>query len=130
MAGFRTGLVFGGKEMRIKEQRQVLTNLSSGHLDVVIATSVLELGVSVPEVDFICNYSQPLTTAARIQRNGRTGRFRAGEVVSILINHPFDRSIYWKVRKQEKKMKLVLDGRMQTRPIPRTSLPLFDGLLS
>ena len=126
-AGIRADKVFGGRDRRTKLQRETLARLSAGELDVVIATSTLELGVSVPEVNVVVHYSLPMTETSRIQRSGRTGRFRSGEVIFLTMSHRFDEAIYWGVKKEERTMKNIVGGRMQTRPEPKRELPLFDG---
>lgn len=109
-------------------QQKTLGDLSAGKLDLAITTSTLEMGISVPAVDIVSHYSLPNTEKSRIQRSGRTGRFRPGEVLFFVLDHQFDKAIYWSVRKKEKEMKRIISGRQQTRPKPKTELPLFDGI--
>jgi ATP-dependent Lhr-like helicase len=51
---------------------------------VIVATSVLELGVDVGDLDRVIQIDAPLTVASFLQRMGRTGR-RAGSVRNCLM---------------------------------------------
>jgi ATP-dependent Lhr-like helicase len=51
---------------------------------VIVATSVLELGIDVGDLDRVIQIDAPLTVASFLQRMGRTGR-RAGTVRNCLI---------------------------------------------
>ncbi len=51
---------------------------------VIVATSVLELGIDVGDLDRVIQIDAPLTVASFLQRMGRTGR-RAGTVRNCLM---------------------------------------------
>ena len=51
---------------------------------VIVATSVLELGIDVGDLDRVIHIDAPLTVASFLQRMGRTGR-RAGTVRNCLL---------------------------------------------
>jgi len=51
---------------------------------VIVATSVLELGIDVGDLDRVIQIDAPLTVASFLQRMGRTGR-RAGSVRNCLM---------------------------------------------
>ena len=58
-----------------REQRQHAERAFSGESDcVIVATSVLELGVDVGDLDRVIQIDAPSTVASYLQRMGRTGR--------------------------------------------------------
>ena len=80
----------GGDKKNLKKQDEALSRIAKRDLDVLISTSVIEEGVSVPEVDMIVHYSRPLTGVGYKQRNGRTARLTKGNIISLVIDHPLD----------------------------------------
>ena len=133
--GIRVNIVMGSKDKNIKSQQRVLDKLRNREVDLVLATSVLQEGVSIPEVDTVVHYNVPQTEIARIQRSGRTGRMHPGNVIYLLLNHSIDKIPYWVTRSGEKTMKKTLarDGFTdiivnKSQRIIGPSLPLFDSL--
>jgi len=90
--------------MSQKEQKEVLDRFSRGEFSVLVATSVGEEGLDVPEVDLVVFY-EPVPSAIRsIQRRGRTGRHRPGKVVILMAKGTRDEAYYWSSRRKEKGM--------------------------
>lgn len=106
--GLRAGLLFGGSDKSIPKQKKMLEKLACKELDLVFATSVAEEGLSVPEIDAVIHYAMPLTEISLIQRSGRTGRMKYGNVIFIALNHPFDNSMYYASRGKARKMRKLL----------------------
>ncbi len=119
----RAEVVFGGKDFNQNRQEEVFDRLIRGELDAVIATSVIEEGVSIPEVDVIVNYSIPKRGLSRIQRSGRTARFKAGEVVYLPLINEMDTSFFKKSLKGEKKTKELVNNMKAI----QGTLPLFPA---
>ena len=46
----------------------------AGEVPLLIATDVAARGLDIPDVEFVINYSFPLTTEDYVHRIGRTGR--------------------------------------------------------
>jgi ATP-dependent Lhr-like helicase len=68
-----------------QEQRQVAEQeFSNGRDCVIVATSVLELGVDVGDLDRVIQIDSPASVAGFLQRMGRTGR-RAGSQRNCLF---------------------------------------------
>ncbi|AIF69703.1 DEAD/DEAH box helicase [Palaeococcus pacificus DY20341] len=96
------------KGMSQKKQKEVLELFSQGVFNVLVATSVGEEGLDVPEVDLVVFY-EPVPSAIRsIQRRGRTGRHRPGRVVVLMARGTRDEAYYWSSRRKEKAMFVTL----------------------
>ncbi|NJE85722.1 DEAD/DEAH box helicase [Thermococcus sp. CX2] len=92
------------KGMSQRQQKEVLERFSRGEFSVLVATSVGEEGLDVPEVDLVVFY-EPVPSAIRsIQRRGRTGRHRPGRVVILMAKGTRDEAYYWSSRRKEKGM--------------------------
>ncbi|WP_456420509.1 DEAD/DEAH box helicase [Thermococcus sp.] len=92
------------KGMSQREQKEVIERFSRGEFNVLVATSVGEEGLDVPEVDLVVFY-EPVPSAIRsIQRRGRTGRHRPGKVVILMARGTRDEAYYWSSRRKEKGM--------------------------
>ena len=90
--------------MSQREQKEILDRFSRGEFNVLVATSVGEEGLDVPEVDLVVFY-EPVPSAIRsIQRRGRTGRHRPGKVVILMAKGTRDEAYYWSSRRKEKGM--------------------------
>jgi ATP-dependent Lhr-like helicase len=63
------------KEQRLDAERR----LKSGALSAIVATSSLELGIDIGDVDLVCQLSSPRSIAAFLQRVGRSGHSVGGQ---------------------------------------------------
>ena len=66
------------------ERREIEAQLFSGSLGGVVATSALELGIDVGDLDRVIQIDSPTTVASFLQRLGRTGR-RPGTTRNMLF---------------------------------------------
>jgi Fanconi anemia group M protein len=74
----------GLKGLSQKEQVQVVSDFVNGTFNVIVATSVAEEGLDIPATDMVVFY-EPIPSEIRsIQREGRTGRRRAGRIVMLI----------------------------------------------
>ena len=90
--------------MSQRKQRETIERFSRGKFSVLVATSVGEEGLDVPEVDLVVFY-EPVPSAIRsIQRRGRTGRHRPGRVVVLMAKGTRDEAYYWSSKRKEKGM--------------------------
>jgi len=103
----------GGGKVNLKKQQKALSDIAEGNLNVLVSTSVIEEGISVPEVDMIINYSPSSTGVSSKQRNGRTARLKKGNIVNLILKHPLDEISHWsgqaKVKKGEKSLQRHLE---------------------
>ncbi len=70
--------------MNQKEQAQVLESFRSGRFPLLVASSVAEEGLDVPDVDTVVFFEAVPSEIRAIQRRGRTGRSSLGRVVVFL----------------------------------------------
>ncbi len=91
----------GERGMTQAEQRSVLESFSSGEKNVLLATSVGEEGLDIPEVDLVIFYDPVPSEIRHIQRKGRTGRGRPGRVV-VLLSGRREEALYWKAVRRER----------------------------
>ena len=70
--------------MNQKEQAQVLSAFRDGRFPILVASSVAEEGLDVPDVDVVVFFEAVPSEIRAIQRRGRTGRSSLGRVVVLL----------------------------------------------
>ena len=87
-----------------KEQKKVLDDFREGRFNVLVATSIAEQGLDIPQVDTVIFY-EPIPSAIRqIQRRGRTGRHGEGKVIVLMAKNTMDEGFRWSAHHKEKKM--------------------------
>jgi len=72
------------KGMNQKQQAQVLSGFRAGRFPVLVASSVAEEGLDVPDVDLVVFFESVPSEIRAIQRRGRTGRSSVGRVAVLL----------------------------------------------
>lgn len=96
--GWNVSAVHGDKGQF--DRNKAVTSFKNGTCPLLIATDVAARGLDIPDVEYVINYSFPLTTEDYVHRIGRTGRAgksgtahtfftnadkaRAGELVNVL----------------------------------------------
>jgi ERCC4-related helicase len=99
----------GDQGMKQEEQAAVLESFRNGDFDVLVATSIAEEGLDIPEVDLVVFY-EPIPSEIRyIQRKGRTGRKAAGSVVILAANNTVDTRYHHASQKRIESMKRYLN---------------------
>jgi ERCC4-related helicase/ERCC4-type nuclease len=87
-----------------KQQANIVARFKAGEFNVLVATSVAEEGLDIPETDLVVFY-EPIPSEIRsIQRRGRTGRKRAGRVVVLMTKGTQDEAAHWSSRRKEQAM--------------------------
>jgi len=104
----------GDKGMTQKQQKDILERFRDGEYNVLVATSVGEEGLDIPSTDVVIFY-EPVSSAIRlIQRRGRTGRNRPGEVFIFLTLGSRDEAALWSSRGKEQQMQdIFAAGRLE-----------------
>ena len=91
-----------------KKQKEIIERFRSGEFNVLVATSVAEEGLDIPEVDMVILFEPVPSEIRSIQRRGRTARKKSGEVVILMAEKTRDEGYYWASKKKEKQMKLTV----------------------
>ncbi len=79
-----------GKGLTPKQQVERIETFRSGEGNVLIATSVGEEGLDIPAADLVIFYEPVPSEIRNIQRRGRTGRHRDGDVVVLIAEETRD----------------------------------------
>ena len=75
----------GGRQgLSPKDQVSVLQEFRNGGANVLLATSIGEEGLDIPSADLVIFYEPVSSEIRTIQRRGRTGRQRLGEVIVLI----------------------------------------------
>lgn len=87
LPGRRVGLLHG--RMKAAEKQAVMRDFKAGALDVLVATTVIEVGVDVPEATvMVIENAERYGLSALHQLRGRVGRGAAGSWCFLVSDHP------------------------------------------
>jgi Fanconi anemia group M protein len=122
----------GVRGLSQKQQVQLLSEFVEGNYNVLVATSVAEEGLDIPSTDMVLFY-EPIPSEIRsIQREGRTGRRRAGKVVVLITKGTRDEAYYWSSNRKRKimraEMKRMSDNTSDELHEPTFRIGKPDGL--
>jgi ERCC4-related helicase len=97
LQGWTTGRFVGqatrdaeDKGMNQKDQGRILTAFREGRFPILVASSVAEEGLDVPDVDLVVFFESVPSEIRAIQRRGRTGRSSLGRVTVLLTRETRD----------------------------------------
>ncbi|MFX1314875.1 MAG: DEAD/DEAH box helicase [Promethearchaeota archaeon] len=96
-----------------KLQIEILEKFRNDEINILIATSVAEEGLDIPNVDAIIFYESVPSEIRLIQRRGRTGRNAPGRCYILLTEGTIDIPFYIVARRKEKQMNSVLIDKKQ-----------------
>jgi superfamily II DNA/RNA helicase len=119
----------GDVGMKQEEQAQVLETFRRGEFSVLVATSIAEEGLDIPEVDLVIFY-EPIPSEIRyIQRRGRTGRRSAGSVIILAAKDTIDeRYLNASKRRIEKMNQTLRNVNSILKPMERTASFIPDPM--
>ncbi len=103
-------MVFVGKKEGVTQaqQQQAIEDFRQGKFKVLVATSIGEEGLDIPSVDAVVFY-EPIPSEIRsIQRKGRAGRLKFGEVITMVTKDTKDEMYLLVSRTREKRMRDIL----------------------
>jgi Fanconi anemia group M protein len=113
--GYRAALFIGraegrhGPRMSQDEQMRTLKAFREGVYNVLVATSVGEEGLDIPECGLVVFYEPAVSGIRYIQRRGRTGRKLPGKAVILVTDKTVDeyyfREGYRRARRMDKILK-------------------------
>ncbi|HKG40682.1 MAG TPA: helicase-related protein [Nitrososphaeraceae archaeon] len=111
----------GDEGMKQDEQAAVLDSFRNSDFDVLVATSIAEEGLDIPEVDLVIFY-EPISSEIRyIQRKGRAGRKSSGSVIILATKDTIDmRHLYASKMRVEKMTNSLNNINTILKPINRS----------
>lgn len=123
----------GSEGMDQKTQLDIVEKFKKGTYNTIVATSIGEEGLDIGEVDLIVCYDSSASPIRMLQRMGRTGRKRAGNIVLLLMKGKEEESYVKAKDNYEKMQQLIASGTRFTfhddispRILPRDAKPVVD----
>ena len=110
--------------MNQNEQSVILDSFRKKKFNVLVATSIAEEGLDIPEVKLVVFYEPVASEIRHIQRKGRTGRKSSGNVIILAAKDTVDMRILFASKRRIEKMKTIFNS-MKTilNPISRVTVP-------
>ena len=110
----------GDDGMTQEKQAEVLEFFRGGDYQVLVATSIAEEGLDIPEVGLVVFY-EPIPSEIRyIQRRGRTGRNSSGLVIILAMKDSIDaRYLNASTRRVQKMKELLASIKTTFKPLSR-----------
>jgi ATP-dependent DNA helicase MPH1 len=123
----------GSEGMDQKTQLSIIGKFKNGTYNTIVATSIGEEGLDIGEVDLIVCYDSSASPIRMLQRMGRTGRKRAGNIVLLLMQGKEEESYIKAKDNYEKMQELIASGNRFTfhddrsaRILPKDVKPAVD----
>lgn len=122
-----------GEGMKQAQQIQTIEKFRQGEFNVLVATSIGEEGLDIGQVDLIVCYDASASPIRMLQRMGRTGRKRAGQIVLLLMRGKEEEQFAKSKDSYEKMQALICEGSrfnfrfdLSTRIVPKSIRPEVD----
>jgi Fanconi anemia group M protein len=112
--GYRAALFIGraegkhGPRMSQDEQMKTLRAFKEGVYNVLVATSVGEEGLDIPECGLVVFYEPAVSGIRYIQRRGRTGRKLPGKAVILVADKTVDEYYFREGYRRARRMDKIL----------------------
>jgi len=98
------------KGLKQKEQLETIQQFKDREFKVLVASSVGEEGLDIPEVNAVIFYEPVPSELRRVQRSGRTGRTMPGKIIYLITKKTRDEAYHWVAQKKEIKMQNILQS--------------------
>lgn len=125
LASFCTPERFVGQASNIEDpgmcqetQQEIISQFRQASCNVLVATSVAEEGLDIPEVDLVIFFEAVPSEIRLIQRRGRTGRKSPGKCIILATADTFDERFLDISFKREQKMIETLSDIIQVENLP------------
>lgn len=92
-----------------KEQKEVIEKFKQGTINVIVATSIGEEGLDIPEVSAVIFYEPVPSAIRKIQRAGRTARLSKGKLIILVTEDTKDEISHYASAARERKMYKTID---------------------
>ncbi|ROW11222.1 hypothetical protein VMCG_01461 [Cytospora schulzeri] len=119
--------------MKQKQQIETIENFKAGQFNVLVATSIGEEGLDIGQVDLIICYDASASPIRMLQRMGRTGRKRAGNITLLLMKGREEEQFRKAKDNYETMQRFICEGTrfnfrndLSSRIIPRDVKPEVD----
>lgn len=119
--------------MKQKQQIETIEKFRTGQFNVLVATSIGEEGLDIGQVDLIVCYDASASPIRMLQRMGRTGRKRAGNITLLLMKGREEEQFRKAKDNYEKMQRFICEGTrfnfrndLSSRIIPRDIKPEVD----
>lgn len=99
----------GSTGLSQKEQKQIIQDFRENKINILIATSIGEEGLDIPEVSAVYFYEPIPSEIRKIQRAGRTARLAKGKLAILITQNTRDEINHYASTAREKKMHRVID---------------------
>ena len=90
--------------MKQSEQKQIIEEFSEGKINCLVATSIAEEGLDIPEVNEVIFYEPVPSAIRKIQRAGRTARLMPGKIKILITKNTRDQAYHYASKAKEKRM--------------------------
>ncbi|KAJ6119203.1 ATP-dependent DNA helicase mph1 [Penicillium sp. IBT 18751x] len=100
----------GSEGMDQKTQLKIIQEFKKGTYNTIVATSIGEEGLDIGEVDLIVCYDSSASPIRMLQRMGRTGRKRAGNITLLLMKGKEEDSYIKAKDNYEKMQQMIASG--------------------
>jgi ERCC4-related helicase len=95
--------------LKQEEQGALIKDFSEGKINVLVATSIGEEGLDIPEVNEVIFYEPVPSAIRKIQRAGRTARLMPGMLKILVTKNTRDQAYYYASKAKEKTMHKAID---------------------
>ncbi|KAI9875469.1 MAG: 3'-5' DNA helicase [Pleopsidium flavum] len=123
----------GSDGMDQRKQSEIVDKFKKGVYNTIVATSIGEEGLDIGEVDLIICYDSSASPIRMLQRMGRTGRKRAGNIVVLLMRGKEENSFTQAKDNYEKMQHMIAEGSRfsfhedkSTRIVPKDIHPMVE----
>ncbi|MBM3230623.1 DEAD/DEAH box helicase [Candidatus Pacearchaeota archaeon] len=93
-----------GRGLSQKEQKAIIEQFKALEKNILIATSIGEEGLDIPEVNAVIFYEPVASAIRKIQRAGRTARLAPGKLIMLITKETRDEINHYSSIRKEKKM--------------------------
>ncbi|HQT44629.1 MAG TPA: helicase-related protein, partial [Candidatus Micrarchaeota archaeon] len=109
--GFRSERFVGKRDgVTQKIQAETIDRFRRGEFDILVASSIGEEGLDIPSVDNVI-FFEPIGSEIRsIQRRGRAGRAKAGNIYVLITKNTKDEGYFYASRAKERRMRNIVYG--------------------
>ncbi|MFB5599872.1 MAG: helicase-related protein [Nitrososphaeraceae archaeon] len=115
--------------MNQNEQSVILNSFKKKEFSVLVATSIAEEGLDIPEVNLVVFYEPVSSEIRHIQRKGRTGRKSSGNVIILASKDTVDMRILYASKRRIEKMKTIFNSvKTILKPVARNAPPKYDPM--